>query len=279
MTEPSAKVILDSVNTLRHRLTTMEVVMHRFVLAEFNTHRRFSRNSASSRAIPAEKQLARFVEDWAFPLSLPAEQPGMQGGSELEGEDRQDAVDFLTDLHDYTAQRTALYFEKHPDKARRLHKSVASRPMEWGQYHTVIVSSTEWQNFFDQRVSPLAQPEIHATAAAMQAAYEASTPTFLDYDEWHTPYILPEEYTSLDLDVRKRASAARCALVSYWAPDDVDFKPNVQKDLARYERLVTAVPAHASPLEHVATPLRPFADGLGFGNFRGWHQLRHSVLP
>ena len=53
----SAEIIADTYCEFTdERVTTMEVTMHRFVLAEFNTHRVFSRNSASSRAIPVRKQ-------------------------------------------------------------------------------------------------------------------------------------------------------------------------------------------------------------------------------
>jgi len=82
----SAKIIADSVNATGDRLTTMEVTFHRFVLAEFNTHRVFSRNSASSRAIPVTKQMERVTDDLAYPVAWPAEQRGMQGGDALPEE-------------------------------------------------------------------------------------------------------------------------------------------------------------------------------------------------
>lgn len=87
MTQPSAKIIADSISPDGVRLTTMEVVMHRFVLAEFNTHRVFSRNSASSRAIPYDKIRSRVLNDVAFPVEWASEQRGMQGGIALGGTD------------------------------------------------------------------------------------------------------------------------------------------------------------------------------------------------
>jgi hypothetical protein len=68
VSEPSARVILDSISPDGVRLTTLECVMHRFVLAEFNTHRMFSRNSASSRAIPVDRQLESVATDTAMPV-------------------------------------------------------------------------------------------------------------------------------------------------------------------------------------------------------------------
>ena len=47
-----AEVLIDSVNPAGQRLTTFVLRFPRFVLSEFNTHRMFSRNASSSRAIP-----------------------------------------------------------------------------------------------------------------------------------------------------------------------------------------------------------------------------------
>lgn len=265
MTQPSAKVIADSISPSGHRLTTLEVVMHRFVLAEFNTHRLFSRNSASSRAIPVKKQLERVIKDPAIPLSWPKEQKGMQGGNELEGEEREKAIASWLFARDAAARYVRSMSE------RGVHKSVVNRLLEPFMWHTVIVSSTDFSNFFAQRCSPLAQPEIRVAAEAMRAALEDSKPTLVDYGEWHTPYIQPDE-AYLQQAVKNEVSAARCARVSYLTHDG---RRDISEDEKLYVRLVTANPAHASPLEHVATPV---ADEIVLGNFQGWQQLRHLVL-
>ena len=232
--------------------------MHRFVLAEFNTHRVFSRNSASSRAIPFSKQVDRLVNHPALPTKWASKQRGMQGGDEIE--DKSAAESAWLDARDAAIRHATSLDEMG------VHKSIVNRLLEPFMWHTVIVTSTEWYNFFHQRVSPLAQPEIEATARRMQEAFDASEPVEVGYDEWHTPYILPEE--DFDLETRKKVSAARCARVSYLTHDGTR---DVSKDLELYERLVTARPGHWSPLEHVATP------GFGAGNLRGWRQLRHFV--
>ena len=158
MTSPNAKVILDSISPEGDRLTTMEVVMHRFVLSEFNTHRSFSRNSASSRAIPTRKQMARVETETAFPVSWPCEQPGMQGGEELDGNlgDAASTV-WRNAMQDAVRHATAL-------AEIGVHKSVVNRLLEPFMWHTVIVSSTEWENFFGLRCNSLAQPEIRVAA-------------------------------------------------------------------------------------------------------------------
>ena len=50
----SAKILADSLNPCGVRLTTFEITFPRIVLAEFNTHRVFSRNSASSSSATFE---------------------------------------------------------------------------------------------------------------------------------------------------------------------------------------------------------------------------------
>jgi len=267
-----AEVILDSISPTGYRLTTMEVTFHRFILPEFNTHRSFSRNSASSRAIPLGKTLERVAGNPAFAVSWPREQRGMQGGEDLFGQALQDAQDLVSDLHEYTTKRIEDYITEHPEKSDRLHKSVINRYLEPFSWHTVIVSATEWDNFWEQRCSSLAQPEIRVPAEKMRIAYEVSTPVEVGHDSWHTPYILSEEYEELSLKARKAVSAARCARVSYLTHDGLR---DINKDIDLYNRLVTAVPAHFSPLEHVAKPA--VISQHAPGNFVSWQQHRHEV--
>lgn len=267
MSGPSAKVIADSISETSARLTTMEVVMHRFVLAEFNTHRVFSRNSASSRAIPVAKQLARVQTDPAVPISFPTEKKGMQGGEELAGRSRAIATD------DWLSARDSAVEAALDMISNGVHKSVINRILEPFMWHTVIVSSTEWDGFWRQRCSPLAQPEMRAAAEAMYAAYLASSPHGLRLGEWHLPYIQDEDAGIFD---RRWVSAARCARVSYLTHDG---RRSVVADLELYDRLVNADPPHASPLEHVATPILQANHPGVRGNFTGWRQLRHEVFP
>lgn len=186
-TEPSATVILDSISPAGHRVTTMEVVMHRFVLAEFNTHRAFSRNSASSRAIPFEKMRERVLYDPADPIAWPAEQKGMQGGEELTERDREEAK--------YLWHEARLQAVSHANQLHDLgvHKSVINRLLEPFLWHTVIVTATDWDNFFALRCNRLAQPEMRAAAEAMQAALAGSEPEPFEYGNLHIPYVENED--------------------------------------------------------------------------------------
>ncbi len=264
-TVPSATVVADSVSPDGVRVTTIEVTLHRFVLAELNTHRVFSRNSASSRAIPIGKQIARVETDPAMPVEFGANQRGMQAGAPLEGEEEKAAIDAWLRARDAAVDAVRVLDDLG------VHKQVANRILEPFMWHTVIVTATDWDGFWHQRCSPLAQPEIRVAAEAMREAFDASTPRAMAAGEWHTPYVRDDE---LDLDDRtkRRISAARCARVSYLTHDG---RRDLSADEELYQRLVTADPPHWSPLEHVATPA---VDGEAvLGNLRGWHQLRHCL--
>ena len=256
---PTATVICDSISPAGDRLTTIEVTLHRFVLAELNTHRVFSRNSSSSRAIPIAKQIARVLENPAVPLEFGANKKGMQADELVE--DTEGALAAWLGARDAAVEHVRQLLEIG------VHKQVTNRLLEPFMWQTVIVSSTEWQNFFSQRCSPLAQPEIRLAAEAMREVYNASTPATVAEGDWHTPYIREEE-ADLDLETKKQIAVARCARVSYLTHDG---KRDLDADLELYNRLITADPPHWSPMEHVATP------GTGPGNFHGWSQLRHII--
>lgn len=295
-----AKIIADSISPEGHRLTTFEVRFHRFVLAEFNTHRVFSRNSASSRARPTGKNLDDVFHNLAMPLDFPKEKRGMQGGEPLD-EDEWDDAEMIWRR---AAHEMSVAVEDLMDLG--VHKSVANRLLEPFMWHTVIVTATEWDNFFKQRVSPLAQPEISLAAGLMKTKYENSDPTPMKPGEWHLPYIAEGDrnvvlgrYAGMTVSASdlafatedlKKVSVARCARVSYLTHDG---KRDIWKDLDLYDRLVSADPMHASPLEHVATPDPwnveelevPLSGGRRsrtltvpkIGNFLGWRQHRLEV--
>jgi thymidylate synthase ThyX len=240
----------------------MEVTFPRFVLAEMNTHRSFSRNSASSRAIPTSKILERVENDPVLPVEWGRNQPGMSASEVLTPEDEEEAKRAWLDARDAAV-----------DQAQRLshlkvHKQVVNRLLEPFLWHTVIVTATEWDNFFELRCAPNAQPEIREAALRMRAARDVSTPQRVGPGEWHLPFIQPDE-RSLDIETRKKISAARCARVSYLTHAG---KREIEKDLDLYDRL--RGDRHLSPFEHVATPA---SDVAFHANFRGWIQLRQEI--
>lgn len=263
---PSAKVIADSISSRGDRLTTIEVRMHRYVLAEFNTHRALSRNSASSRAIPVAKTIARLTDEPVYPAVWRSEQRGMQGGAEL------DDIDLRILRQTWDSARDAAI--RHADSLAYygVHKSIVNRLLEPFMSHTVLVTASDWDNFWRQRCSPLAQDEIRLAAEAMRDAYLKSQPREVRIGRWHLPYISDDEREEHGVPTLRKVSAARCARVSYLTHDG---QRSIEADLDLFNRLIQADPPHASPLEHVATPV--LGDSYDQpGNFSGWLQLRHT---
>ena len=269
--KPSAKVVLDSISPDGVRATTMEFTFHRTELAELNTHRMFSRNAASSRAIPISKMLQRVKDDPAMPMRYGKNQKGMQSYENLDGESAKSCENAIL-AHMQDAVNLVEYLEM-----RGLHKQFANRYIEPWMTCVDIVTSVEWANFFHQRTHHAAHPNFNALALAVEEAYFNSTPQELYYGEWHTPYIretdkdqlqyttvesdwvkVANKYPKIDLiqnqitDVLKKVSAARCARVSYLNHDGTN--PDIDADVDIFEKLRTSDPMHPSPLEHVLTP-------------------------
>lgn len=261
----SARILLDSVAPNGVRLTTMEARYPRFIHAEVMTHRVFSRNAASSRAIPIKKMIATVRDDPAMPIFWGKNQSGMSARTEVSDEARRLAeVEWRQALEN--ALRTA---ETLSDSTIDLHKQLVNRILEPFAWITVIITATEWSNFFTQRCHEDAQPEIQHVARMMLDAYRKSRPRLVALDGWHTPLIQDDERT-LPVETLKKISVARCARVSYLTHDG---KRDPQKDVELYEKLLEGgANGHWSPFEHVATPLDRADEHSG--NLRGWHQFR-----
>lgn len=255
-----AKVWLDSVAPCGKRLTTIEVRYPRFVHSELLTHRMFSRNSASSRAIPTSKLLNQILTDPAMPVWIGAHQSGMQAACELP-EDRK--AEFLRDW--LKLRQGPVEFAQKWDGVA--HKQLVNRPLETWMWITVLISATSFGNFLTLRCHKDAQPEIKKIAEMMRTVYFQSKPQFLAAGEWHTPLIFSWD-GDLPLDSRKKVSAGRCARLSYLTHDG---KRDYEADLNLFERLALSIPPHMSPLEHQAEAQ---AEPIVLGNFMGWKQFR-----
>lgn len=233
---------------------------HNFVADGFVVHN--SRNSASSRAVPTAKLIERVQNDPVVPLEWGRNKAGMSASEVLRGEEAEEA------RHVWLSARDAAVVHARALLDLNVHKQELNRLLEPFLWHTVIVTATEWENFFELRCAANAQPEIRAAALAMRAAIAASTPSLLQRGAWHTPLLQDDEY-GLDIETRLRISAARCARVSYLTHEG---KREIEKDLDLYERL--KVDRHLSPFEHVATPA---PDNAFYANFRGWIQMRREI--
>jgi thymidylate synthase ThyX len=250
----TAKIIEDSISDSGRRLTTVEATYPRFIHAEVLTHRVFSRNAASSRAIPVLKMIDAVENNLAMPIHWGKNQKGMQAREEVED----------IELAKYDWQRAAC---NAIAAARALtglgvHKQIVNRLLEPFSHITTIISATEWANFFELRMHPDAQPEMQALATAIFEARKTSVPT---QKRWHFPYVSEEERATVEVAIK--ISVARCARVSYLTHDG---KRDIEADLKLHNQLLTS--RHLSPFEHQATPGED-----SITNFKGWIQYREFV--
>ncbi len=243
----------------------MEVRYPRFIHSEMMTHRAFSRNAASSRAIPIKKMIAAVRDEPALPVSWGRNQSGMSAREAVSP-----AIEALARAEWHAALDDALrHAEQLSDASIDLHKQLVNRLLEPFAWITVIITATEWANFFTQRCHADAQPEIKHIADLMLAAYRASVPRVVALGAWHLPLVQDDERDLPD-DVLCKLSVARCARVSYLTHDG---RRDHAKDIELYDRLLGGgANGHWSPFEHVATPAAT-ADTRS-ANFVGWEQFR-----
>lgn len=285
----STKIIADSRGPSGKRLTTWELTYPRFVHAELMTHRLFSRNAASSRAIPVEKMLARIESEPALPIFWGKNQAGMQAAEELGPVEKEKAMREWLELRDDAvigARRL---------NALGLHKQLCNRPTEPWMFITVILSSTEFDNWFGLRDHKEAQPELAWVAKDMRGRYEDSAPVELAEGEWHLPYIAEVDRISCATrtgDLPK-ISTGRCARVSYLTHEG---KRDLAEDIGLHDKLKSS--GHWSPFEHAAravtkgqwamrsqeildicTEFDELFDPALVGNLVGWAQYRKFFEP
>lgn len=274
----SAKIIADSVSAHSgDRITTLQLLYPRFIHAELMTHRVFSRNASSSRAIPVKKMLEMVNNNPAMPIHWGANQPGMQADKQLSEQDRYKAEVLWREA----AQKASSVAERMVEIG--LHKQVANRILEPFQHIHVVLTATEFDNWDELRDHNDADPNIHELARQVKIARQESKPQTLEYCDWHLPYITDNDWVVLetayprDLDTQiemaKKVSAARCCRVSYLKHDG--SASNIEEDLALCDRLVGARPIHASPFEHQATPMpevepRVYFNGGGDVEVKGY---------
>lgn len=265
------KIVLDSISPEGKRIITYQLTYPRYIHAELMTHRVFSRNASSSRAIPAAKLIENSLKNPVYPIRWGKNQAGMQAAMEdLSDDDAIAAKEIWDEMMIACANGVRALSELG------LHKQWANRPLEWFGTISVVLTTTEDENWFELRDHKDAQPEIQHLAKMMRIAKDASNPEELEYGQWHLPYITEKEKSDCFLTESLKMSVARCARVSYLTHDGQT--PDKEKDLALYDRLVGSVPLHASPTEHQATPYdRHVHYPHEQGNFRGWTQHRKLI--
>jgi thymidylate synthase ThyX len=284
-----AKVICDSISKDSPRLTTFQLRYPKWIHQEFLTHRMFSRNASSSRAIPVEKNLREVdsKELRVTPSVFTSEQRGMSGGSELS----KDAIARAHEIWSHAAS-DASYHAKRLSSAG-VHKSIVNRLIEPFLHINVVCSAVEraYLNFLGLRLDKAAQPEIRILAETMWREWSESKIQKLDSGQWHLPFCSDEDlfngtpWRDLTLENLRKVSAARCARVSYLS-FETNKRSTIEEDLNLFERLAGSSPMHLSPLEHQATPDELVDDGQELywrhghehGNLHGWRQYR-KIIP
>lgn len=288
----------DSITSYGERLTTFVGTFPRFILAEGNTHKMFSRSSASSRAIPVKTQLARLEKDPFYPIYWGKNQKGMAADEELSEEE--------------IAQARGIWEEHKHDSVRRaiqlmdlgVHKQIANRVLEAHMWHTWILTATDYDNFEHLRDNKAAQPEFREWAHMAMELKRNNEPALLLPNEWHLPFTYPSESIEsspdyLPLEERVPVSIGRCARVSYMTHDGIrDINADVDLALKRLQPS-----GHMAPFEHAAramtlqernmfqrrapipAPGSTITQPLWMegpvtyycGNFNGWVQARKTI--
>lgn len=308
-----AEIIADSINEFGNRLTTFVLTFPRIVLAEFNTHRMISKNSASSRAIPYAKMLDMVQNNPFIPIAFMKEHKGMQGTDYFEGESSERI------MLEWLAARDAAIKSSQALSDMGLTKQMCNRILEPFMWHKVIATGSEWENFFALRAHEAAEIHIQKLAHIMLDVYNASTPQQLKAGQWHIPYgdnidmdqlnKITQEYfeqnPSESYNTHKidefmvKIATARCARVSYTVVGEEGKPDNYENDIKLHDRLASM--GHYSPFEHCGIamnedqmeqyklyyarigedglPMNYFTDNIAGvnGNFRGFIQYRKTL--
>lgn len=293
-----AEIIADSINERTgDRITTFVLEAPRIILAEFNTHRVFSRNSASSRAIPASKMIQRVKDNHFAPLVWMKNHSGIQGDQIFDKTTDKTLRenDWRTAMENQVSWAEVLLEDG-------LSKQFVNRLLEPFMYHKILVTATEYHNFFKLRAHEAAEIHIQELAYQMLHAYNISEPKVvspysMDIRDRHIPFSDHLDFNRIDSIIdRKRElfiknqvikdedqlkifdiqntrmeyafkiSTARCARVSYL---NFEGKDDYNADLELHDRL--AAMGHWSPFEHCASP---DLTSTFSGNFKGFIQYR-----
>lgn len=276
----SAEIVADSRSAVDGtRITTFVIEYPRFILSELNTHRMFSRNSASSRAIPIAKVIENVQANCAMPVAWGANQAGMQAEKECDNTVKvwngyEACWEYMVapDAWQEASFQAIKYAGALSDAG--YHKQIANRLLEPFQMMRTIVTSTDYENFFHLRCHKDADPTIQELARCMKEAYQESELSgkvqTLQVGQWHTPFVdhwgdddggmmyglrVDKDnfhYPILWLTEEEalKVSSSCCAQVSFRKLDT-----SLEKAISIYDKLVNSKPVHASALEHCASPI------------------------
>jgi hypothetical protein len=285
-----ASVIADSIYK-RKRLVTFEFTMAKCVVAELNTSRSLSRNSASSRAIPSNRIISAIESDPFIP-EWTAANKGMVAAGALDQSKVERADACWLHARDHAVENARMLIELG------VAKQDANRLLEPFMFTTIVATGTDraWEWFFKLRDHGDADPKIGKAAKLMHEAYGGSEPLELNEGEWHLPYIADKDrqrvvalegtptFPALNFSVDwingcdwrdlilAHMSAARCARISYLRQHE---DRSVEDEVSRACELVKS--GHWSPTEHQAIVMPGHNQGGNFGNDQPFAQFRHLI--
>ena len=304
MTTISATVVCDSIGERSPRLTTLQLRYPRIIHAEFMTHRVFSRNASSSRAIPVKRLIQDVIDDPFIPKYWGKNQKGMQASEECNEMLKVGRYAPWEYTRMTREEAWLLACNNAIQSAREFsdagyHKQVVNRLLEPFSHINVLVTSTQWANFLHLRAHPDAEPHIQELAYCIDEALASSKPEVLHPGAFHLPYITDDDWSQYPQDVMGysgredgftydealdhllKVSVARSARVSYLTREG--RKTLHGDDIQLYNDLVGSSPLHASPTEHQATPDTMDESGnwknpmLGGNLGPGWIQYRKTL--
>lgn len=261
----NAQIVLDSVNAATgDRLTTFVIRIPKFMLAQLARHRALSINAASSRAIPAKKVRQQVLQDPFNPIRWGVNGKGMQPKKELSPHSEKWAR-WAWSMGRYPA----VGFHWYLGEVVGLHKETCNRLLEPYMWADVLLTATEWNNFFTLRCHDDAQAEFQAVAFQMRELRQNSIQQWLQPGEWHLPFIQECDHDQYPLSMQLQISAARCARLSYQLPEGGFSTP--ERDLELCSRLMKP-PLHASAFESVAIALPTRERSANFMGWRSWRK-------
>ena len=299
-----AKVILASRPTNGALpIITMHWRYPRIIHGEVMTHRVLSRNARSSRAVPTNTVLNEVRNDPFVPWHWGKNQKGMQASEECNepvyiGNARWTGMPITTPTGVPVSREKAWLHARDCATAAAeafmkagYHKQIANRLLEPFSWIDTLVTSTSWANFLHLRDHEDAEPHFQDLARLVRSAIDGAEYQTLEPGEWHLPYITEEDHRIVSdhlrqgriirsmptyeerLPLLRRISAARCARISY---TPFDGNPSIEREIERFNHLVSSSRIHASPTEHQATPDTknfPLSGNLG----PGWVQFRKTL--
>lgn len=295
------------------KIATMELEYPRVILAELNTHRVFTRNGKSSRAVPFKRMVEDLRRNYHSPLQWLKNQPGMVATEVMSYDEAADCQEIWNE-----ALEDAIFHASRLND-RNASKQYVNRLLEPWMMTKTLVTSTRWGNFFKLRDHEAAVPEFQLLAALAKEQFERGAFVQRSIHDgvhgWHLPYVTDAEREEVSHLVRYGSSSdpfdpveipvfgkagntslipprygmelpgmralltmcvARCCRLSY---GDFDGGASTfEKDYATFKKLATD-PLHASPMEHAAFPLSGKMHSPSItGNFHGFAQLR-KMMP